>query len=114
MAMRKRSATPFHRYCCLFDSGISLLFSIKDSYLWIWMSFLYLPRCLLGRFVCCISGLQLSIDRHVKLLDEYRRGACSGRGGLLADRTRSGSSPCAGKFRPSVSCHCPSPCIADT
>jgi hypothetical protein len=35
--------------------------------LWIWISLLYLLRCVLGCFVCFISGLQLSIDRHIKL-----------------------------------------------
>jgi hypothetical protein len=90
-ATRNGSATAFRR-CWLFDTGISPLFGIKDGYLWIWMSFLYLLRCLLGCFVCFISGLQLSIDRHIKLPDERRSGACWRRNSLFVDQTRSGSS----------------------
>ena len=69
------SITAFRRCYWLFNGGMAMLFRIKDGHLWTWMSFLYFLRCLFGRFVCSKSGLKLSIDCHIKLLDERRLGA---------------------------------------
>jgi hypothetical protein len=49
---------------------MAMLFCIKDGHLWTWISFLYFLGCLFGRFVRFKSGLKLSIDCHIKLLDE--------------------------------------------
>jgi hypothetical protein len=64
------SITALRRCYWLFNGGMAMLFRIKDGHLWTWMSFLYFLRCLFGRFVCSKSGLKLSIDCHIKLLDE--------------------------------------------
>ena len=70
-----RSTTAFRRCDWLFNGGMAMLFRIKDGHLWTWISFLYFLRCLFGRFVRFKSGLKLSIDCHIKLLDERRLGA---------------------------------------
>ena len=99
-----RSTTAFRRRCYwLFDGGMAMLFRIKDGHLWTWISFLYFLRCLFGRFVRFKSGLKLSIDCHIKLLDERRLGAYWRRIGSPAFRSR--TSPSAWEFSPFVRCH---------
>ena len=58
----------------------------------IWMFFLYLLCGLLGCFICSKSGLQLSVDGHIILFDERRRGAYWRRIGLPAFRSRTSPS----------------------
>jgi hypothetical protein len=82
------SITALRRCYWLFNGGMAMLFRIKDGHLWTWMSFLYFLRCLFGRFVCSKSGLKLSIDCHIKLLDERRPGAYWRRIGLPVFRRR--------------------------
>jgi hypothetical protein len=69
------SITALRRCYWLFNGGMAMLFRIKDGHLWTWISFLYFLRCLFGRFVRFKSRLKLSIDCHIKLLDERRPGA---------------------------------------
>ena len=65
-----RSTTTFRRCYRLFNGSMAMLFRIKDGHLWTRISFLYFLGCLFGRFVRFKSGLQLSVDGHIKLLDE--------------------------------------------
>jgi hypothetical protein len=86
-----RSTTAFRRCDWLFNSGMAMLFRIKDGHMWTWISFLYFLGCLFGRFVRLKSGLKLSINCHVKLLDERRPGAYWRRISVLV--FRGGGSP---------------------
>src|SRR5215472_10496677 len=63
-------------------------FRIKDGYLRIWISFLYLLCGLFGRFICSKSGPQLSVDGHIIRFDERHRGAYWRRVSLTAFRSR--------------------------
>src|SRR6516162_6163359 len=69
-AVNVRSIATFGRCHRLFNRGMAPLFRIKDGYLRIWMSFLYLLCSLFGRFICSKPGLQLSVHGHIILFDE--------------------------------------------
>jgi hypothetical protein len=88
-----RSTTAFRRCYWLFNGGMAMLFRIKDGHLWTWISFLYFLGCLFGRFVRFKSGLKLSIDCHIKLLDERRPGAYWRRISVLVFRGGMGPFP---------------------
>src|SRR5215467_8554893 len=50
-AVNVHSTTAFRRCYRLFSGGMAPLFCVKDGYLRIWMSFLYLLCALFGRFI---------------------------------------------------------------
>src|SRR6516162_7099806 len=88
-----RSTTTFRRCYRLFNGSMAMLFRIKDGHLWTRISFLYFLGCLFGRFVRFKSGLQLSVDGHIKLLDERRPGAYWRRISVLVFRDGTGPFP---------------------
>jgi hypothetical protein len=74
-AVNVHSIATFGRCRRLFNGGMDALFRIKDGYLGIWMSFLYLLCGLFGRFICSKPGLQLPVHGHIILFDERHRSA---------------------------------------
>jgi hypothetical protein len=62
-----------------FYGRVSLLFGVIDGHLQLRMQLFDRQRCLLGGFVCSVSGLQLPINRNMKRFDERRPGAFSRR-----------------------------------
>jgi hypothetical protein len=63
----------------LFYGRMPLLFGVINGHLQLRMLFFDRQRCLLGCFVCFVSGLQLPINRNMKLFNERRSGAFSRR-----------------------------------
>ena len=87
-----RSIAAFVRCYRLFNGGMAPPLRIKDRYLGIWMSFLYFFGGLFGHFICSKSRLLLSVDGHIILFDEWRRGSYWHRIGLPTFRWTSPSS----------------------
>ena len=77
--------------CRLVDAighSMAVWLRIKDGYMRIWISFLYLLCDLFGRFICSKSGLQLSVDGYIILFDNRHRGAYWRRISLPAFQSR--------------------------